>query len=207
MKTIELPLSLTISIPLKVEVDVDPKTGQSRGRLVGEMTAEESHKANQDTETARKNGGKILYATTSIEQQMEEVLLHYFIGPFVGHNPKRDLFEREVLQSTALNYHSKKELISKVMNDENLLDGSKKNRLQKLLKNIMIWRNAFAHGKIYYDTKTGCVIKFYSGEQKKLSLTNEYWDEVTTSFAECSSLLGELLKKLQTTSLPDADPT
>lgn len=147
-------------------------------------------------ETARKNGGKVLYATTSIEQKLEAILLEYFMGPFTGHDDRRVMFETEILQSSALSYKSKKELFAKLLNHHEILPGNKKNVVQGYLKKIMDWRNAFAHGKIKHDTRSGCSIRYYSGHPKTLSLTDEYWDEVEKCFKDCDALLNEAHKHL-----------
>ena len=147
-------------------------------------------------EAARRNGGKVLYATTSIEQKMEYILLDYFMGPFCGHNDKRVMFEAEILQSSALSYRAKKDLFTKVVNQSELLPGNKRNVVQGHLKKIMEWRNAFAHGKIKHDTKAGCSVTYYSGHPRTLFLTDEYWDEVERCFKECDTLLNEAHEQL-----------
>jgi len=122
--------------------------------------------------------------------------LRYFMGPFVKHDEKRAIFERDILQSSALTFHSKKELIAKIINPNDLLHGQDKNKVQSYLRNIMDWRNAFAHGKIHYDNMAGCFINYYSGSMRTLHLDNKYWDEVEISFRECSTLLNSLLNEI-----------
>lgn len=119
------------------------------------------------------------------------------MGPFVSHDDRRAMFEGEILQSSALTYKTKKELTIKVINNHELLPGTKKNKVQKYLKEIMEWRNAFAHGKIQHDSMNGCFIKYYSGEPKTLPLSDGYWDEVEHCFKECTELLKEALQKLE----------
>lgn len=148
-------------------------------------------------ETARQNGAKVLYATTSIEQKVESILLEYFMGPFLGHDDRRVIFEHEVLQSSALSYKAKKDLVAKIIDYDSLLAGDKKSAAQKNLKKIMDWRNAFAHGKIQHDTKRGCFIAYYSGEPKTETLDDHYWDEVEKVFRECDNLLDESQRNLR----------
>ena len=198
MKEINLPLTQTFAAAIdlhniKQEQLVDLGNGQmgvSFGQLVND---EISHNMVQ----ARKNGGEILYATTSIEQQIEGILLVYFMGEIVGPNSKRELFEREVLQSTALSLSAKKDLLSKIVNEENLIKRKVKDKLQKQLKDILTWRNAFAHGKIEHNTSIGCLLKYYSGSIKKLELNDEFWGLVEGTFTECSANLKEIKGKLE----------
>lgn len=68
--------------------------------------------------------------------------------------------------------------------------------MPKHLKEIIEWRNAFAHGKLIFDSKTGCVLEYYSGHSKKLHLTDKYWDEVELCFKKCNDFLDEVERKL-----------
>ncbi|MDH5387158.1 MAG: hypothetical protein OEY06_01770 [Gammaproteobacteria bacterium] len=198
MKDIELPITQTFSLTIDTHnVDmsnaVEMENGQFRIPL-GDMVNESISAA---TEKARINGGKVLYATTSIEQQLEGLLLRYFMGPFVQHEERRVIFERDILQSSALSYSSKKELVSKIINEHNLLQGKKKNKLQSTLKKIMEWRNAFAHGKVQHDNVQGCFIKYYSGGSKQLKLTDDFWSNLESVFKECSELVKEASGRIE----------
>ena len=192
MKEISLPITQTFSLTIDTyNIDISKAVDMGDGRLLVPLGNIVDEGISLIAETARKNGGKVLYATTSIEQKLEAILLEYFMGPFVKHEERRVMFEREILQSSALSYSAKKELVAKLVNDGQLLSGGKKNVLQSHLKKIMEWRNAFAHGKIKHDNRAGCFISYYSGQPKQLSLTDEFWDEVEKCFKECDVLLSE----------------
>jgi hypothetical protein len=199
MKEISLPISQTYSLTVDLQnLDISKAIDAGDGRLLvplGTLSNEEFGKA---VEVARQNGGKVLYASTSIEQKLEALLLEYFMGPFKGHSDRRVIFEREILQSSAFSYRTKKDLVAKLINELQLLSGKEKNALGSLLKKVMEWRNAFAHGRIQHEARTGCFIKYYSGEPRTLALTDEYWDEVEGAFKECDALLDQAKKKLGT---------
>jgi hypothetical protein len=195
MKEIKLPISQTITMPLKVDESKTVDLGNGIVRFtLGEFSSQD---ASPNIEIARKNGGNILYATTSIEAQLETILMQYFMGPFVRHEERRVLFEREILQSTALGYKAKKELVSTIVLHNHLLDTKKLNNLQKRLKQIMEWRNAFAHGKLIYDTVAGCTLKYYFGNTKTQHLTDDYWTDVEKCFQDCLGLLNEVQLELE----------
>ncbi|HKB59250.1 MAG TPA: hypothetical protein VKC56_04305 [Gallionellaceae bacterium] len=187
MKEIKLPINQTYSMRLKFDPAkaVDLGNGVVRHTL-GTFSTED---AAPSLEMARKNGGNILYATTSVEQQLENILMLYFMGPFIKHEERRILFEREILQSSALSYNAKKELVSKILAHNEVVDNKVLNKLQQKLKRIMEWRNAFAHGKLIYDADAGCSLQYYSGSAKTLSLTDDLWSEVEECFLECTELL------------------
>lgn len=199
MKDIKLPLTQTVSLTIDThDLDYSNAVENEDGYLVVPLGTAINGEISENMEKARANGGKVLYATTSIEQQLEGLLLRYFMGPFVKHDHRRDVFEREILQSSALSFSSKKELISKLVNHDDLLKGKKKNKLQSALKSIMEWRNAFAHGKVQHDNKKGCFVKYYSGGSKELNLTDDFWSELEAVFKDCSELINDALGNLET---------
>jgi len=190
MREIDLPITQTFSVTIDVQsLNSAPLVDIGDGRMAVKLDSPITEENQTITNTARRNGGAILYAATSIGQKLDSILLHYFMGPFVEHSENRAMFEAEILQSSSLTFNAKKELVSKVINGENLLPGKKKNALQKYLKKIMIWRNAFAHERVCYDNKAGCFVRYHSGSPQKLLLNNEYWDEVEVAFKECDALL------------------
>jgi hypothetical protein len=192
MKDIELPITQTFSLTIDTHnLDMSNAVEMENGQFMVPLGEMVNDSISATTEKARANGGKVLYATTSIEQQLEGLLLRYFMGPFIQHEERRVIFEREILQSSALSYSSKKELASKIINEHDLLKGKKKNRLQSTLKKIMEWRNAFAHGKVQHDSMQGCFIKYYAGGSKQLKLTDDFWSELESTFKECSELIKE----------------
>lgn len=197
MKEINLPITQTVSLTLhRSEIEKSIKQSEPGHYRLEFGTIDDS--VFSEMATGRKNGGHVLYAATSIEQKLEDILLEYFMGPFVKHDDKRVLFEREILKSSTLSYRAKKELVSKIIAESELLPGNKKNVLQGHLKDIMEWRNAFAHGKIQHDSKIGCFVSYYSGHAKKLPLTDKYLDEVEVCFKECDALLSQAQQQIRT---------
>ena len=196
MKEIVLPTTQTFSMPLDATALKSGMVGEghNQGRTLGSLTVNE--RVWTEVATAKKNGGAILYATTAIEQKLESILLNYFLGPSISFNDQRRMFDREILKSTLLSFSAKKELVIKVINEGELLSKKNKPVIPKHLKEIMEWRNAFAHGKLIYDSKRGCVLGYYSGNNKKLHLTDEYWGEVETCFKKCNEFLDEVERKL-----------
>lgn len=199
MREVVLPISQKFSATLDVDAI---KKSIVRGERLNLGTIVVNDKIFSEIGMARRNGGTILYATTSIEQKIESLLLDYFMGPFVRYDPRRSMFELEILKSTALSFNTKKELVVKVITENELLQGKKKNTVQKHLKSIMEWRNAFAHGTLVHNSKIGCILQYYSGHARKLNLSDEYWNEVEICFKECDALLDEVRKKLN--NPPDA---
>ena len=132
MREINLPMTQTFSITLDAAMlDPSKAVDMGNGRRAIQLGVVVDAKINAMLDTARQNGGKILYATTSIEQTMESIMLNYFMGPFVEHEERRAMFEHEVVQSSALSFRAKKDLAIKIIHKDDLLEGTKKNAVQK----------------------------------------------------------------------------
>ena len=70
----------------------------------------------------------------------------------------------------------------------------KKNGFNKLLKDAMGYRNAFAHGKLKHESPTGCVLSYYSGEHKNLVLDDNFWTNKTEKvYARLEVILKDIM--------------
>lgn len=187
MKSIKLPVTETFSITMDMK---ESSNHESEGII--ELGSVYTSDVQKNNEQARINGGKVLYATTLIEQELESILLRYFVGEYQPSDNRRNLFSTEILQSSALSFNAKKELLKKIINKEKILKGKEKDSLQKYLKNIMEWRNAFAHGKIQYDNKKGCFLKYYSGGNKTLELSDHFLTFLEETFVKTDKQLKEI---------------
>ena len=192
MREIKLPASNTVRFTFSGAdlsssgiIMPDSHTHKSLGGMEGDDY--------KNFDIARKNGGVVLWSTVCLEQTIERIILNYFIGPFYGPNTKRQQFENEVLKSSSFQLSFKKQLIHKISESVTALSGKEQSKLQGLLKKIMLWRNAFAHGSLTLDVKTGVELNYYSGGNQSICLSNDYWDAVEDSFNKCT----ELLKKLE----------
>jgi len=204
MREINLDVSQTIVFGFKqdssgkVKVDVDDSGRESAS--MGSFGSVEQ----QEINIAKGNGGKILYATTSVEKKLEKIILHYFIGAFDNtdglseHNRRRQLFNDEVLQSSSFSFSFKKQLL-RVMLDKAepvILKGEIRSNIQGDLKKIMTWRNAFAHGDLLYDTRKGVVLKYYSNGPQKLTMDDDFWELVEKTFKQLNERLEEVGNKV-----------
>jgi hypothetical protein len=180
MKKIELPITQTVSASIKFS---------NEGIIENDIGFIMNEEIQEKMRTARENGGKILYAATSLEQELEDFLLVYFMGPFYEPDTRRHLFENELLKSTMLSFSDKKSLFLKILNSKSFIKGKEKDQLTTQLKSIMDWRNAFAHGKVQHDTVKGCSLKYYSGGHKEHILDEKFWNTVLGIFDSCKQLL------------------
>ncbi|MBE3143287.1 MAG: hypothetical protein IMZ61_05100 [Planctomycetes bacterium] len=196
MKKIDLPISQAYSMSLDLKNILPSQIVQREGHKEIHFGTMDFAEAGSVLLIARQNGAQVVYAATSIERQMDQLLLHYFFGPFRSADHRRDFFVQNILQSSGLTYAFKRDTVAKIINEIDLLEGIAKNHLASGLKKIMTWRNAFAHGDIQYDLKSGAMLNFFSGEKQVIVLTDDYWTEVEQCYTESNKLLTEALEKL-----------
>jgi hypothetical protein len=97
---------------------------------------------------ARRNRLKVIEGALTIENQLETIIQHYFFG--TSHE-KRAVFKSIVLDSDWCFFAAKRKLITYIIDEQNLLEGRAKNDFDKLMRDVMSIRNAFAHGKFSSD--------------------------------------------------------
>ena len=159
---------------------------------------------------ARKNGSQVIYATIVIENKLNDIIANYLFSEHTP-NSKRDFFINEILCTSHITFAAKKALALRIVDDLKFFGNAssrdkrrknkantERNNLNKLLKDTMIYRNAFAHGKLKYEAPRGCVLHYYSGEQKKLVLDDVFWMKIEKAYASIDDFLRKIEKSAQT---------
>ena len=194
MKRIKLQIDNTLFCQIDLK-NINPQNIQDlSGMKLIQLARIDVCAGQSELEVARDNGSQIVYALLSVEHRIESILAEYLFGPISGvPKPKKDFFVNDILQSSKFDYSFKKELLNKVINDQNLLIGEDKDILQKNLGKIMTWRNAFAHGNLRADNAQICYLEHYSVAKATIILSDEFWLEVEDVFKQ----INELLKKIR----------
>jgi hypothetical protein len=125
---------------------------------------------------ARTNRLQVIEGALSVENQLDAVILHYFFG---SSHERRAVFESLVLNSDWCSFAAKRKLIAHIISEQNLLEGADKNEFDKLMKDVMSVRNAFAHGRLSHD-ETRVWLSFFEGRPREEELTDEYLTEIET---------------------------
>jgi hypothetical protein len=143
---------------------------------------------------AMDNGSKIIYCTIIIEKSLSELILTYYLGKgFSSKDKKFKELKQDLFESSAIEFSFKKELAKRLIKQNSLLNIEVLKKLEKYLKKIMLWRNAFAHGTLQYHQETGCQLLFFSGIDQKIILNNSFWDEVEDVFTETEEIIQEVI--------------
>jgi len=125
---------------------------------------------------ARRNRLKIIEGALSVENQLQAVILHYFFG---SSDDRRAVFESLILNSDWCSFAAKRKLISHIVSEQNLLERRDKSDFEKLMRDVMSVRNAFAHGRFSSDDKR-VWLSFFEGLPRKEELTDDYLTKIET---------------------------
>ena len=196
MKKINLPITQCFSMSLDTHNITEDQIGEINGKKVVMLGSIDIAECNKKLDVVRDNGAQVVYAATGIEKKLEDILLTYFFGSFAGPNERRDFFVYNVLQSSGLQFSFKKELVNKIVDKYGLLEGERKDKLQRNIKKVMVWRNAFAHGRFTHDNRLGSCLRYYMGSPQVLTLNDEYWSTVEACFKETHEILSEVHNSL-----------
>jgi hypothetical protein len=151
----------------------------------------------KDLNQARANGGIVIWSATCLEEKLDSLIIQ-FIFSFEDSQSKkgRQFFVNRIMKSDHLSYSAKKSLVVDIVNIESLLEGHDKDDLGKSLKDVMDFRNAFAHGEITFEEGTGCVLSYWRGGPKREILSEDYWNKLETIFKRADRLVEQAFASL-----------
>ena len=177
-----------------------------RHPVTGEVLGELDTKVKEDLVQVRRNTGNIISTTIVIEQKISDIISNYLFGAFRP-NTQRDFFEREILCSSRLSSAAKIPVLLKILdelkyfevlpasNDKRKKDTKKKAKeFEDLLRKVLEYRNAFAHGELKYESPTGCILNYHSRDRKKCVLDEKFWDKLEDRYQELLEILNKIKK-------------
>lgn len=136
--------------------------------------------AYENLQATQANGQKIMSATLWVESQLETIITYRIFGKF---GPEVSFFDNYILAADWFTFSSKRKLVLVIVNEGNYLGGPDKSLFEKLLRGVMSYRNAFAHGTIV-EKSDGTYISYFENTQQEKLLSDEYWTQVEKIFQE-----------------------
>lgn len=138
----------------------------------------------------RANGGMVIWSATCLEEKLDALIIRFVFSVEDRQNQKgRQFFATRIMKSDHLSYAAKKILVVEIVNRESLLKGRDKADLEKTLKDVMDFRNAFAHGEVTFEEDKGCVLSYWRGGPKRDVLSEEYWSKLENIFKRADQLV------------------
>jgi hypothetical protein len=153
--------------------------------------------SSKDLNQARANGGIVIWSATCLEEKIDSLITQFIFSFEDSQNKKgRQFFANRIMKSDHLSYAAKKSLVVDIVNSDSLLESHNKADLEKALKDVMDFRNAFAHGEIKFEEGTGCVLSYWRGGHKRDVLSEDYWNKLETIFKRADQLVEQAFANL-----------
>jgi hypothetical protein len=146
---------------------------------------------------AEMNRLKVIQGALSVEHQLDAVITHYFFG---SSHERRAAFESLVLKSDWCSFAAKRKLVTHIINEQNLLQGREKAEFDKLMRDVMSVRNAFAHGTFCSD-ENRVWLSYFEAIPREKELTDEYLTDIETLLRIAFDKTFTLTQKIGATKL------
>jgi hypothetical protein len=151
----------------------------------------------KDLNQARANGGMVIWSAACLEEKLDSLIIRFLFSFEDSQNQKgRQFFASRIMRSDHLSYAAKKSLVVDIVNGESLLEGRDKADLEKALKDVMDFRNAFAHGEVTFEEDKGCVLSYWRGGPKRDVLSEDYWNKLENIFKRADQLVEQAFANL-----------
>ena len=141
---------------------------------------------------ARRNKAKVIEGAYTVENDLRMIISLYFFGQS---HERKSVFESLVLGSDWCSFSAKRKLISHIVNELKLLKGEAKAEFEKLLGDVMSFRNAFAHGALSSDGEK-VWISYFQGAPRKEELTDDYLTRMEITLLDAHEQALALLQKI-----------
>jgi hypothetical protein len=138
---------------------------------------------------ANKNGQEVISATLIVERALEDLISYYCID--FEEKDKIRFFSDNILRSNWFSFGAKKTVYLSIVNKEKFVKGKRKSLLEKLLKRVMSYRNAFVHGDFVHK-EDGTYINYFEGQKTEDLLDDRFWEEVQQIFDDIFEILEEV---------------
>jgi hypothetical protein len=126
------------------------------------------------------NAQRIMSATFGIESQLDNIIIHRVFGKF---GAEVSFFSEHILASDWFTFSAKRKLVISIVQEKKVLAGQERNPFEKVLRDVMSYRNIFAHGRVT-ERSDGTYISYFEGGPQERLLSDEYWTNVEATFNE-----------------------
>jgi len=141
--------------------------------------------AMQNRETVTENRKKIIDSSLCMESELDDIIALYF---FSGRKDLMRFFSDTILKSSLLGFMNKTKVLKFIFERSNTKQASEVN---KLLKRVVSYRNAFAHGEII-EKSDGTYIRYFEGKKVEKKLDGTYWTNLEEVFEKSLQLLQKI---------------
>jgi hypothetical protein len=180
MRKINLPFNSTVSMTFKV---FDLSKIQSDGKEISIGSIDVAADC-ELLEIARVNAGIIIYATSSLESQIQAGISDYLFGTAINCSKQRNFFSRNFMESSFIEFSAKMMIYLRVLTELGFVKDKKESLdVEKLLRAVMNYRNSIAHGKLKVVDNI-VHVEYYKGEPRCDKMDESYLSTLEDAFHE-----------------------
>lgn len=187
MRDLYFPKELCVRFYLNGEL---PKTVSSGGEFEKELA------------TIEKNGSQLIAATVMLEERMIEAVGILLFRKHISGDLEREFFIREIMGTSDFSFAFKRRVFTRLLEQVGALDVVKITSVKAALSNVMMWRNAFAHGKVLHEINGGFLLQYYSGGHQEQVLDDAFFAKVEETVRHCLYTCNDVIQRAR---LPLAD--
>ena len=146
-----------------------------------------------DAKHLRKLGGRISSAALAIDDVIVSILMHTVLGEVREH---RQLVIGSILKTNWCSLEAKRTLLLAMVERFQLLPKTEKNTLEKSMRHIIEYRNAFAHGTLLH-TGEAHALQYFKGGPQSLVLNDALLEKLEGHFLSAWNTLVNIESKLE----------
>lgn len=190
MKRLKLPIGPTVSFTISFNPSPDGGV-EDLGSVDGATMMPE-------IETAKYNGGMFIWAATEVETRMNDVIAKALFPPSaMGKiSPQGGFFRLHFLGASHLEFSGKVKILCAMIEERCLMNKKEREQFEQKMRVVMRYRNAFAHGKLTFDSRKGCILSYYTGDHKKEEFNNALVDKLQEHYHVAVKAIEDLDKLL-----------
>lgn len=132
-----------------------------------------------------RNGSTIFYRAVLLEERMIEGVCKLLFGKNSHENWQSRFFANEVIGTSDFQFSFKRRVLTRLLEQKNILPKEEIDRTKTGLNRVMEWRNAFAHGAVLHQNGAGYVLQYYSGAHKEAVLDDAFFEKVEETIRSC----------------------
>lgn len=193
----EINLNLSHKASMTVDMNNLPKPDDMGCINLGTLDLSISFK---EIQTARENGGRVLYGAIELTQKIENILCDYLFGVSVRPSNEKSFFRYNILQSSSFSSDFKRQALGEILKTSKLISVREQRNLDKNIRQFFKWRNAFAHGDLSHDNNLGTSLKYHSGASKTLKLDDAFWSDLEATYIRCTDILDLIQEQISNKS-------
>jgi hypothetical protein len=135
--------------------------------------------------TIERNRSELITATVLLEDRMIEAVGILLFRTHASGDLEREFFTKEIMGTSDFSFAFKRRVFTRLLEQTKALDAITIQTIKAALSNVMVWRNAFAHGKVLHELNGGFLLQYHSGGHQELVLDDVFFEKVEATVRHC----------------------